>query len=160
MKKMTLGRLVLLVVVAWVVLPVVLWQFGASVGERGQFGDMFGMVNALFSGLAFAGLFWALFLQQKQIQLQRIQLTLQRRELKLQREEMKASRAELANQVAAQRELARVTAMQIAAAAGQMNIEALKLECEFVASNSDHRGTLVQQIKAQAKRTAELASGP
>ena len=25
-------------------------------GQRGQFGDLFGVVNALFSGLAFAGL--------------------------------------------------------------------------------------------------------
>ena len=31
--------------------------------ERGEFGDSFGVVNALFSGLAFAGVIWAIILQ-------------------------------------------------------------------------------------------------
>lgn len=52
--------------------------------KRGQFGDMFGAVNALFSGLAFAGLI--------------ITLILQKRELGLQREELEATRLELARQ--------------------------------------------------------------
>lgn len=53
-------------------------------GERGQFGDMFGAVNALFSGLAFAGLI--------------ITLILQKTELGLQREELEQTREELRNQ--------------------------------------------------------------
>ena len=52
--------------------------------ERGTFGDMFGAVNALFSGLAFAGLI--------------ITLLYQKEELKLQREELKQTRAELKGQ--------------------------------------------------------------
>ena len=31
--------------------------------KRGEFGDSFGVVNALFSGLAFAGVIWAIILQ-------------------------------------------------------------------------------------------------
>ncbi|MBC8278715.1 MAG: putative phage abortive infection protein [FCB group bacterium] len=38
---------------------------------KGQFGDMFGAVNSLFSGLAFAGLLIAIFLQHHSIQQQR-----------------------------------------------------------------------------------------
>ena len=49
--------------------------------ERGTFGDMFGAVNALFSGLAFAGLI--------------VTLLYQKEELKLQREELKDTRNEL-----------------------------------------------------------------
>ncbi|MBE6197308.1 MAG: hypothetical protein E7141_01375 [Rikenellaceae bacterium] len=49
--------------------------------ERGTFGDMFGAVNALFSGLAFAGLI--------------VTLLYQKEELKLQREELKETRNEL-----------------------------------------------------------------
>lgn len=49
--------------------------------ERGTFGDMFGAVNALFSGLAFAGLI--------------ITLLYQKEELKLQREELRETRNEL-----------------------------------------------------------------
>ena len=49
--------------------------------ERGTFGDMFGAVNALFSGLAFAGLI--------------VTILYQKEELKLQREELKETRNEL-----------------------------------------------------------------
>ena len=34
---------------------------------RGQFGDVFGAVNALFSGFAFAGLIYTVFLQREEL---------------------------------------------------------------------------------------------
>lgn len=49
--------------------------------ERGQFGDMFGAVNALFSGLAFVGLIITLILQRRELELQRQELTLTRKEM-------------------------------------------------------------------------------
>lgn len=49
--------------------------------DRGTFGDMFGAVNALFSGLAFVGII--------------ITILLQRKELSLQRQELEETRAEL-----------------------------------------------------------------
>ena len=49
--------------------------------ERGQFGDMFGAVNSLFSGLAFAGLIITLILQRRELELQRQELALTRREM-------------------------------------------------------------------------------
>ncbi|OMC72997.1 hypothetical protein BK121_08795 [Paenibacillus odorifer] len=39
-------------------------------GDRGTFGDMFGAVNALFSGLAFAGLIFTIHLQRKDLAIQ------------------------------------------------------------------------------------------
>ena len=59
--------------------------------ERGTFGDMFGAVNALFSGLAFAGLIVTLLYQKEE-------LALQRAELKETREEMKNQRTEFEEQ--------------------------------------------------------------
>lgn len=56
--------------------------FIADPQNRGTFGDKFGAVNALFSGLAFAGLIYTIILQ-------RDELSLQREELKQTREEMK-----------------------------------------------------------------------
>jgi hypothetical protein len=38
--------------------------------QRGTFGDMFGAVNALFSGLAFAGIIYTIALQQKEMKIQ------------------------------------------------------------------------------------------
>jgi hypothetical protein len=49
--------------------------------ERGAFGDMFGAVNTLFSGLAFVGVIYAIFLQSQELELQRKELELTRNEL-------------------------------------------------------------------------------
>lgn len=56
---------------------------------RGTFGDQFGAVNALFSGLAFAGLIYTIILQRRDLALQRKDLALQRKELELTRDELK-----------------------------------------------------------------------
>jgi hypothetical protein len=48
--------------------------------DRGTFGDMFGAVNALFSGLAFAGIVITILLQRQELELQRKELTLTRQE--------------------------------------------------------------------------------
>ena len=61
--------------------------FVKGMEARGQFGDMFGAVNALFSGLAFAGLILTLTLQRQELSLQRDELQLTREELKNQRAE-------------------------------------------------------------------------
>lgn len=76
------------VLVLWVLTPVVINQFYLDIAHRGQFGDLFGSINALFSGLAFAGVIVAILLQ--------------REELKLQREELAANRAELQRAATAQ----------------------------------------------------------
>lgn len=66
--------------------------YGSSPDDgRGTFGDMFGAINSLFSGLAFAGLIYT-------INIQRSELALQRQELSLQREEVRRSTEELAGQ--------------------------------------------------------------
>ncbi|BAV33755.1 hypothetical protein SCL_1444 [Sulfuricaulis limicola] len=62
--------------------------YASSRPEPGEFGDMFGSVNALFSGLAFAGLIYAIWLQ-------RIELRLQRRELEATRAELAGQRAQM-----------------------------------------------------------------
>jgi hypothetical protein len=66
--------------------------------ERGNFGDMFGAVNALFSGLAFATLIYTAWMQ--------------RDELALQREELAATRSELTGQKLQLQEQTRTFALQ------------------------------------------------
>ena len=76
-----------------------MWLFNAfiypmwvpSLSSRASNGDAFGAVNALFSGLAFAGLIYTMIMQSKE-------LALQREELAMQRQEMKDSRGELVEQ--------------------------------------------------------------
>lgn len=52
-----------------------------SLESKGLTGDSFGVINTLFSGLAFAGIIAALFLQRKDLSLQRDELKLTRKEL-------------------------------------------------------------------------------
>lgn len=56
--------------------------------DSGTFGDMFGGVNALFSGFAFAGLLAAIMLQKEELGLQREELEQTREELKGQKEQL------------------------------------------------------------------------
>lgn len=56
--------------------------------KQGQFGDQFGAVNALFSGLAFAGLIFTIILQKNELALQRKELSLTHEELKGQKEQL------------------------------------------------------------------------
>ena len=53
--------------------------------NQGTFGDMFGAVNALFSGLAFAGLIVTLIYQKEELKLQREELRETRNELNAQK---------------------------------------------------------------------------
>ncbi len=62
--------------------------------NQGTFGDMFGAVNALFSGLAFAGLIITLLYQREELKLQREELQETRKELKEQNKTMKRQRFE------------------------------------------------------------------
>ena len=50
--------------------------------KRGTFGDMFGSINALFSGFAFAGIIITIWFQRKELMLQRQELKDTREELK------------------------------------------------------------------------------
>lgn len=66
--------------------------------ERGTFGDMFGAVNALFSGFAFLGVIYAILLQRKELALQREELSLTRNELKKSAEAQEKSELALSKQ--------------------------------------------------------------
>jgi hypothetical protein len=93
------------VIVTVVLVIVLLWvgsaglihlAFGAE--GRGTFGDMFGAINALFSGLAFASLIYAIFLQREELRLQRTELTATRQVLESQKQEASRQNETLAQQ--------------------------------------------------------------
>lgn len=79
-----------IVFVVWIGYPFVIWHLYPDLGHRGQFGDMFGAVNALFAGLAFAGIIWAIILQKNELELQREELAHTRKEIKGQKEQLHA----------------------------------------------------------------------
>lgn len=78
------GILILWLIAAYTI-PLVYKDMESS----GQFGDMFGSLNTMFSGFAFAGIIATILLQRKELVLQRKELEYTREELKLTREEFK-----------------------------------------------------------------------
>jgi uncharacterized membrane protein YciS (DUF1049 family) len=58
----------------WIATPFLLYVFIPSLERQGQFGDSYGFLNTLFSGLAFAGLICALTYQKHELRLQRQEL--------------------------------------------------------------------------------------
>ena len=61
----------LFVVICWFALVMEWFPWWTTKNKGGQFGDSFGVINALFSGLAFAGVICAILLQKKDLDLQR-----------------------------------------------------------------------------------------
>jgi hypothetical protein len=86
-----------------VVIIIFLFGYGTVIGRLsaspGQFGDMFGAANALFSGLAFTGVICAIFMQQKELNLQRRELELTRQAILCQKNELSRQADSLATQV-------------------------------------------------------------
>jgi len=62
--------------------------------DRGTLGDMFGTVNALFSGLALAGIIFTILLQRKELGYQREELKATRLEFSIQNETLRLQRFE------------------------------------------------------------------
>ena len=74
-----------IVIIIWALTFLLIFVYkGDHAYERGIFGDMFGAVNALFSGLAFAGLIITLKMQREELKLQRKELNQTNTEFKYQ----------------------------------------------------------------------------
>lgn len=73
------------------VLIYIAWPIeNVSIDKTGVFGDSFGLLTSLFSGLAFSGLIITILMQREELALQREELGLTRKEISGQKEELKA----------------------------------------------------------------------
>lgn len=77
-----------IIISLWIISLIIL---GILVDNGNEIGDSFGAVNALFSGLALAGIILTILMQ-------RVELKLQRKELELTRKEMELTRGEFVSQ--------------------------------------------------------------
>lgn len=91
--------LVVLIVIVWALYWAAMLYFIEGWQDRGLFGDMFGSVNALFSGAALAGVIYTIFLQRKELQLQRRELEMTREELHRSAEAQEKSEQALREQI-------------------------------------------------------------
>lgn len=94
----TLSTAGLAVLAVWLLSWLLVDYLISSPTDRGAFGDKFGAVNALFSGLAFAGLIVTLLYQKEELKLQREELAETRKELNAQRLEFEEQNKTLRRQ--------------------------------------------------------------
>jgi hypothetical protein len=94
-RKSKLNKLLLIgiitVIIFWILIPSISIIYFGGAKSAGEFGDTFGIINALFSSLAFALLIYTSFMQREELELQRKELKLTRRELKMTRIELEKS---------------------------------------------------------------------
>lgn len=106
----------------WIILGVsVIWILGAALihfgpiegtlEQKGSIGDSFGSINALFAGLAFAGVVYAILLQREELRLQREELKMTRFELARAASAQEASSVSQVEQLESQTQIARLTAL-------------------------------------------------
>ena len=94
------GKLIKIIGISASVLVIGLWIGNwillkeCSYEDRGTFGDMFGSVNALFSGIALIGIIITILLQSNELSLQRNELILTRKEFNTQNQTLKFQRFE------------------------------------------------------------------
>ncbi len=73
--------LMLVVIALWLLSAVFIIGYIDNWPDRGTFGDLFGAVNALIPGLAFAALIYTIVLQRDEIKQNREEIVLNRKEL-------------------------------------------------------------------------------
>ncbi|MCD8454924.1 hypothetical protein LNJ08_11045 [Tenacibaculum finnmarkense genomovar ulcerans] len=107
-----LTKMIFLVIIIWGASTILIFFGLNNWSNRGSFGDLFGAVNALFSGLAFAGLIYTIVLQKQDLELQRNEISLNRVELKKTAKAQKNSEKALINQVEQMKTASKLNALK------------------------------------------------
>ncbi|MDW3646080.1 MAG: hypothetical protein R8P61_03380 [Bacteroidia bacterium] len=137
-----LTKLILLVVIIWGLSAFAIMLGLGNWSDRGTFGDLFGAVNALFSGLAFAGLIYTIIQQKEDLELQRKEIAENKSELK------KSARAQERSQKALKEQ---VEQMKIAA-----RLNSLKTLIDYYniqIANPNNSEEIVSKAKERRKET-------
>ncbi len=140
------------ILAAWIAVPAFAYLLFDEWPSRGQFGDVFGAVNALFSGLAFAGLIFAILLQREDLELQRAELALTREEL------ARSAHAQVQSELAL-REQANAAVKSSRLAAINFLLDHYRKELESFKGIAYHQGSSVEsQLNTARQRNAALIS--
>lgn len=143
MTGIAVGTATVIVLLWAATLPVLAHFVPSGPTVRGQVGDAFGVVNALFSGLALAGVVLAILMQ--------------REELQLQRDELRETRAELSRTAQAQEQsrdalLRQHRAMLLSAA---INAQAARVAATLARAKSNPLGAGVWDMYEKELRALD-----
>jgi hypothetical protein len=149
MKTETYGPLAVvcgIVFLVWAISAVLIHEWIPSPANRGIFGDSFGAVNALFAGLAFAGILFALHLQ-------RNELITQREELVAQREELQLTRSELQRTAVAQEKSQAIFEVQVRLMRSTARLNALTALIKGYTIKESIEPNIARRVKLAETRT-------
>ena len=118
--------------------------------KRGTFGDMFGSVNALFSGIALAGIIFTIYLQKEELRLQRLELKETRKELKRSAEAQEKSEEALTKQVESMKVSSELTALN-----SLLNYYS-ELQGDYTRLMSSHEKEVRRKVVKYENRITEL----
>ena len=141
-----LTKLIVLVVIIWSSSSLLILLGLDNWSDRGTFGDLFGAVNALFSGLAFAGLIYTIVLQKQDLELQRNEIALNRAELKKTAKAQQHSEKALIQQVEQMKLASKLNALKILIDYYNIQIANPNNSPEVVAKSKEKRKMTIQEI--------------
>jgi len=84
-KKTSLNWLwfsLIVIFIVWFLFAIILFYSIKNWSISGQYGDSFGLLNTLFSGFAFCGIIFTVYLQKNELEFQRLELVATRNELR------------------------------------------------------------------------------
>lgn len=137
---------ILTVTLLWIGSGFLIYYASDNWADRGTIGDMFGAVNALFSGLAFAGLMYTIILQREEIKLNRDEIVNNRKELAKSVKTQQKSQAALKQQVAQTHLTAKINAITTVINYHTSQIESSNTKPEIVDIARVKRRALIKQI--------------
>lgn len=151
-----LTKLIVLVVLIWVISTIIILYSLEDWSDRGTFGDLFGAVNALFSGLAFAGLIYTIFLQKQDLKLQRVEIALNRTELKKSANAQQHSEKALYEQVEQMKISAKLNALNTLINYYNIQIANTSNSEEVISNAKLNRKTTIQEIDILVDRVSDI----
>lgn len=150
------------VVIVWLAIGTAPWFLLKDPEVASRFGDSFGFVNALFSALALAAVFWAIRLQSQELELQRQELADTRRELARSADAQQESHHALQQQVEALSTAARLNALAILNASIQTQLSAPNLSLTSQAKLAARSNAYIEEVESLLSRTPlpKASGGP
>tara|TARA_R110000787_G_scaffold286157_2_gene403491 strand:- start:7424 stop:7918 length:495 start_codon:yes stop_codon:yes gene_type:complete len=147
--------LIILVVLIWVLSAVFIIYGLDNWSDRGTFGDLFGAVNGLFSGLAFAGLIYTIVLQKRDLQMQRDEIRMNRSELKKSAKAQVKSEKALTEQVEQMKITSKLNALNTIINYYNLQISSLNTSPEALIKFKEKRRDTIKEIDQLINRVGD-----
>ena len=112
MKKILI-YIIISIILLWLSSGILIYLLLDNWNDRGTFGDLFGFINSLFSGLALAGLIFTIYSNRNELKIQREEIEINRKELIKSRKIQERSERVLEEQVKQLKLTTKLTGLQI-----------------------------------------------